>query len=74
MGMRRSVHAVHARLTVSCVAAVTRTFVGTVGGVRSGLDVPGPSPFSRASHDTVAMSRANSAIERYGTDVTVIPE
>src|SRR5688572_9278697 len=36
-----SVDAVHARLIESSVAAVIRTFVGTVGAVTSGFGLPG---------------------------------
>ncbi len=48
-----SVDAVHARLIVSSVAAVIRTFVGTVGGVTSGFggfaETAGAAPASEAS-------------------------
>ena len=55
------------------VCVFNGTVETTVGGVRSGLDKPGPSPFTRASHDVARRSRARDVIERDNAAIEVLP-
>jgi hypothetical protein len=56
------------------VAPVDGTVETTVGRVRSKMVVPGPKPFSRASHETVRTPRTRSVSERNGADIDMLPK
>jgi len=58
----------------ACVAPADGTVETTVGRVRSKMVVPGPRPFSRASHAAVRRIRARTVDERNDADITMLPK